>query len=225
MRFQEALLGRTKTITSLLYALNERRANLGLDTALASETIPEHVSKYLFCNPYGHIRQFVIKVPERSRSKVDIMGKMLHKVASCQTLVFCSNAEHIEDILLKRIKPEQLSGLQPQFVYPDLPKDKRAKVLEEFAKGKGPLDKITYVKRKNEDEKEKTDRKNLEDEYDIQETNVGGYASDKNRFLISTDDYARFARKNPIPYVNLVFCYDCPKTKVFNFNVFCSNTS
>eukprot|EP01060_Flectonema_neradi_P017541 TRINITY_DN24407_c0_g1_i1.p1 TRINITY_DN24407_c0_g1~~TRINITY_DN24407_c0_g1_i1.p1 ORF type:complete len:525 (+),score=140.11 TRINITY_DN24407_c0_g1_i1:102-1676(+) len=214
MRFQEALLGRTKTITSLLYALNERRSAQSLDTALASETIPEHVSKYLFCNPYGHIRQFVIKVPERSRSKVDIMGKMLHKVSTCQTLVFCSNAEHIRDILVKRIKPEQLSGLQPQFVHPGLPKEERARVLEEFGKGTGPLDKVTYVKRKTDDEKDKEkDRRNLEDEYIVEHTEEGGYATDKNRFLISTDDYARYARKNPIPYVNLVFCYDCPKTK------------
>eukprot|EP01064_Diplonema_japonicum_P009560 TRINITY_DN1703_c0_g1_i1.p1 TRINITY_DN1703_c0_g1~~TRINITY_DN1703_c0_g1_i1.p1 ORF type:complete len:516 (+),score=167.37 TRINITY_DN1703_c0_g1_i1:47-1549(+) len=206
-RFQDALLGRTKTVTSLLYALNARRLTAGAETALKAETIPEHVSQFLFCSPYSHIQQFYVEVTEKPRSKVDTLGKILHAVDTCQALVFCSNHKHISELLMQRIKPEQLSGLKPKFLVPTMEKDEREEILKAFHDGTGPHDKITYerVKDKNEENKDK--------EYSVKDTKVDGFATDKNRLLVTSDDYARYARKNPIPYVSLVFCYDVPKTK------------
>eukprot|EP01059_Diplonema_ambulator_P033417 TRINITY_DN6975_c0_g2_i1.p1 TRINITY_DN6975_c0_g2~~TRINITY_DN6975_c0_g2_i1.p1 ORF type:complete len:499 (+),score=198.67 TRINITY_DN6975_c0_g2_i1:182-1678(+) len=208
-RFQEALLGRTKMVTSLLYALNARRLTAGAETALKAETIPEHVSQFLFCSPYSHIQQFYINVTEKPRSKVDTLGKILHSVTTCQALVFCSNHKHISDLLEKRIKPEQLSGLKPEFLVPTMDKDAREVILKKFEDGTGPHDKITYEKKKDDKGKEGA----KEEEYVPKEIEENGFATNKNRLLITSDDYARFARKNPIPYVSLVFCYDAPKTK------------
>ena len=112
---------------------------------------------------------------------------------------------------MKKVKKEQLAGIDPEgcWMYPGMSKDDRAATQERFTKGYGPIDKVEYQKEKREDNK-----KSDEPEYTEKAREEGGFASDKNRLLITTDDYARFSRAKEIPYVSLVFCYDVPKTKV-----------
>merc|ERR1719181_2391781 len=126
------LLGRTKTVTALLYALNERRAGVGHPGALEPDTIPEHVSQFLFCNPYSHIQQFYIKVPENARRKFDLIGKILFNLETVQSLVFCSNSDHLENLLKNRVKKEQLCGIEPKFMNPRMSKAQRDAAREQF---------------------------------------------------------------------------------------------
>eukprot|EP01065_Artemidia_motanka_P041403 TRINITY_DN535_c9_g1_i1.p1 TRINITY_DN535_c9_g1~~TRINITY_DN535_c9_g1_i1.p1 ORF type:complete len:513 (+),score=212.00 TRINITY_DN535_c9_g1_i1:87-1625(+) len=203
-KFQELLLGRTKIVTALLYALNERRAAASLPTALSPETIPENVSQFLFCNPYAHIRQFCIRVSESARRKFDLIGQVMYQLKTVQCLCFCSNNKHLSDVLLKRVVKEQLSGMKPLFLHPGLHADEKKKVLEEFRVGYGPLDKYKLKKKDKEAPKE---------DWPVEEEIKGGFEGDKNRLLITSDDYARFARQKAIPYVGFVINYDLPKTK------------
>ncbi|KAJ9441062.1 ATP-dependent RNA helicase FAL1, partial [Diplonema papillatum] len=124
----------------------------------------------------------------------------------CQAITFVSQSEHIEKILAEKVQKEQLSGLEPMYLYPSLTKQQREDTFAKFRKGAGPLDKVKYVEEKNEEKK----GKNI---YRPEETIPGGFQTAYNRLLITSDDYARYARKNPIPYASLVLCYDCPSTK------------
>eukprot|EP01062_Namystynia_karyoxenos_P005788 TRINITY_DN1199_c5_g1_i1.p1 TRINITY_DN1199_c5_g1~~TRINITY_DN1199_c5_g1_i1.p1 ORF type:complete len:497 (+),score=235.92 TRINITY_DN1199_c5_g1_i1:133-1623(+) len=210
-QFQEMLLGRTKMVTALLYALNERRNAKSSPLGLEPDTIPEHVSQFLFCNPYSHIQQFSIKVPEMARKKFDIIGKILFNLPTVQAIIFCSNSDHMEKLLKKKVQAEQLSGIPPEkcFLNPQMKKEERVAVTAEFEKGYGPLDKWDVAK----PEKKEDDTEAPKVDYVIKEKLPGGFKTDKNRLLITTDDYARLARKNSVPYVGLVINYDLPKTK------------
>lgn len=208
-KFQDMLLGQTKVVTALLYALNERRVNEKLPIALTSESIPEHVSQFLFCNPYAHIRQFYMHTAESARKKFDIIGKIMHALPTVQCLIFCSNAQHMKDVLMKRVTKEQLYGVPPKFMHPGMTKQERDDIGAEFFKGAGPLDRFKLGKPERVEGEDAPPQK----DHHVVETIPGGFVTDKNRMLIVTDDYARFGRKNPIPFVGFVINYDLPKTK------------
>lgn len=208
-KFQDMLLGQTKVVTALLYALNERRVAAGLPIALTSETIPEHVSQFLFCNPYAHIRQFYMHTAESARKKFDIIGKIMHALPTVQCLIFCSNAQHMKEVLMKRVTKEQLFGVPPKFMHPGMTKQERDAVSAEFFAGAGPLDKFKLGKPERAEGEDAPPQK----DHHVVETITGGFKTNKNRMLIVTDDYARFARKNAIPFVGFVINYDLPKTK------------
>eukprot|EP00756_Hemistasia_phaeocysticola_P026863 Hpha_TRINITY_DN16087_c4_g2::TRINITY_DN16087_c4_g2_i1::g.118594::m.118594/K13025/EIF4A3, FAL1; ATP-dependent RNA helicase len=209
--FQDMLLGQTKVVTALLYALNERRVKAGLPIALTSETIPEHVSQFLFCNPYAHIRQFYMHTAESARKKFDIIGKIMHALPTVQCLIFCSNAQHMQDVLMKRVTKEQLFGIPPKFMHPckTMSKEQREATMKEFEKGCGPLDRLKLGKPERTEGEDAPPQK----DHHVVETIPGGFKTNKNRMLIVTDDYARYARKHSTPFVGFVINYDLPKTK------------
>eukprot|EP00755_Sulcionema_specki_P005254 Sspe_Gene.32266::Locus_15829_Transcript_1_1_Confidence_1.000_Length_1008::g.32266::m.32266/K13025/EIF4A3, FAL1; ATP-dependent RNA helicase len=200
--------------TSLLYALNLRRINEKDERALHPDTIPEFVSQYLFCNPYDHIQQYYIEVTDKAKQKMDLLGQILYAMPTVQCVAFCRNGKYIET-LKGKLKDEQLSGMKPLFLYPPTTQVKgddmkqklrkeREDTLATFREGWGPVDKLKVEKNKDRDDPEM---------YKVVETHKDGFETNRNRLMITTDDYARMARKEAIPYVSLVVNLDIPATK------------
>ena len=130
---------------------------------------------------------------------------------TCQTIVFRKNEKHLSDVLKEKVLKEQLAGLDPEgcWLYPSLTKEQRETALEKFRVGYGPVDKIEYGKAKRPEGQPAP-----EEEYTEKSREAGGFKTDKNRLLFTTDDYARYARNKAIPYVSMVFSFDVPRTKV-----------
>ena len=161
-----------------------------------SEELPEDVMKkisacYRYEKRVANVQQYFMLVDGFDRTRIEQLDTILTQMdGNVQAIVFCS-PDKISKVLEKAQHKSQsakmFGGVTPVSLKPP----------------GGVLDALeSKLERMEALEKFK---KGV-----VVETTKGNVVQ---RLLITTDDYARYARKNEVPFVNLVIHYNFPKTK------------
>jgi superfamily II DNA/RNA helicase len=161
-----------------------------------SEELPEDVLKKIAsCWRYekrvANVQQYFMVVDGFDRTRIEQLDTILSQMeGNVQAIVFCS-ADKISKVMEKAqhksqtVKP--FGGVIPVCLKPP----------------GGAIDSL-------ESKLERTEALEKFKKGVVVETAKGNVVQ---RLLITTDDYARYARKNEVPFVNLVIHYNFPKTK------------
>eukprot|EP00759_Apiculatamorpha_spiralis_P048350 PhF_6_TR43600/c0_g1_i1/m.66963 len=162
----------------------------GTSEELSEDILKQISSCFKFEKRVNNVQQYVIEIDGYDKTRIDIVDTILGKMENnIQSVVFCS-AEKVVKVVEKSQRKKPFGGANVVYLKPpggsvDTTKAKidRMAALEDFKNGTT-----------------------------IEVAQEGGPRNVVQRLLVATDDYARYSRKNEVPFVNLVIHYNFPKT-------------
>ena len=156
-----------------------------------SESLLKRIASYLrYKKLFQQLQEYYIVLPPYDSKRINLLDKLLaHMEGKVQGIVFChsSKIKVVVDIGRRSAGVPFMGGLSPVVLSPPV----------------GQNDTVV----------QKVERMEALEQF------KNGVFSERpsgdclQRLLVTTDDYARYARKVDVPYVNLIFHYTFPRTK------------